>query len=688
MPPTDERQIDKSDGYPPLDLGFDFDLLEEPISSHHSGSDESAGMLTNELKMNMDERGAVTTKEDRAAQFEQQTATQRAEARQTHENEDELQHTTPSSARSDSEILTPVHENEEAEGVGSQHNPRPAAPTATFADGKGMHEKTADAPTVKNGAMMQSVSIFQMATGATEEEANDYVSRTNGSIPEAVHLYMATKVTKPQEQSADITKGNVAEEPKPLGLVDEALEAAKPRRTRRDGDLVIVPDVEDLNKTYRVRSDDVAGASPFFKAALMSHEAATVSAHGIKHLFILQKPTEEGGMPRLERKDLAVMRADCEDDFYKKPNAMKNERPPPLEEGDDQPAAEKIKSEEEETEIEVPQPAKDAANPDPPRPSETDWLGAYDIFIRLVARFESANYGISQTNIDAAVQKIELVAQIAKAMNTVSRVSSTLDSVFTNFMLSQQLWESIAADAARWLLIGINLGKALIYNEAFVHVAGCYPEWPWSVPMRKIPYGVMAAITAKSVSLDLARKDIERQLLVKSTAAKIPKSSKMARVGHQVGATDFSVISIFRDWLALHLDHLDCQRKVSPTTQSALCDHSSGECLTVAGLHRTISKGGDAYLPVDSLLHEYWNRKQFTIDSNDESTIRSTFRDIKIRAAERVAPLLASRLKFEGKDKLEYLTAIEVGDEDVPWDTSRKCDVENGDEDEDGDESD
>lgn len=66
------------------------------------------------------------------------------------------------------------------------------------------------------------------------------------------------------------------------------------------------------------------------------------------------------------------------------------------------------------------------------------------------------------------------------------------------------------------------------------------------------------------------------------------------------------------------------------------------------------------------LLSEKWNRKKFPIGNDDESTIRACLKMLKNRAAELVAPLLVSGLKFEGKDKQPYLTAVQVGDEDVP----------------------
>ncbi|KAF2170846.1 hypothetical protein M409DRAFT_18818 [Zasmidium cellare ATCC 36951] len=594
------------------------------------------------------------TENIRGMAFEQHTATRRAKTRRVIDDEEESLTGCIPAQRSDIEPVAP------AQGTGDEDFAavREASTPASFMEDEEMDKTGAGAKTIVNSCT-DSISTFAKFTGASELEADKYLLQTNGNLQKAVELFITHKLSKSYQQLPDVV---VEEgEPKPATLLDDALAAARPKKLQKDGDLVIILDIADLSKTYRLRSEDLERASPIFKHELATNTVVGASGHGIKHLFILQKPVADGVMPCLGRKSLDTMSADCEDEAYKQPTVLVDDK-------QQEKPSRKIKAEEDLVEVE----ANALAQNDPPK---VDWIATYETFIRIIA-FPRINPGISHTDIVAALEKIELVAQIAKATQAVSSISVAVNNTFLEFVESQQLWSAIARDAARWLLVGINLENLLIYNEAFTHVAGCYPEWHWSVPQKNIPYTVLESIATKSLALDQTRKDVERKVLCQTLTKQVDapsrskaKSTQTAHARHQFCPIAFSIISVFRAWIAVHLKHLDSGDKGAPKIKTAICDHDGGECLSVAGFHRLIQKGGDAYMPVETLLKDYWDRDNFPLEDDDADTIRSALKTLKGRAAGLVAPLLESRLKFEGKEKLDYLTAVEVSEEDVPWDT-------------------
>lgn len=608
--------------------------------------------------------------DDRDTRFEQHTATRRAKARYVVEDDDDDDdECTPGDVLArdfdSSQIKTPEDAADDKDAAVACERSTPA----TSVEGKETNEAGAKVKKLEY-SWASSIQHFVMVTGTTNAEAFEYLSQTDGDLQAAVRLFLMPKPENPQQQALDTVVEEC--ELKPATLLDEALAAARPKRLQKDGDLVIILDIADLSKTYRLRSEDVERASPIFKHELATNGHVNANGQGIKHLFILQKPVEDGAMPLLGRKLLGIMRADCEGDLYKQPTTM-------TEEIQIQEPAGQIKVEEEATKTEAALPTQN----DPPK---TDWINAYEIFIRAIA-FPRISSGISNTDINRALEKIESVAQIAKATQAVSCVSIAVNSTFTAFMESQQLWHAIAKDAARWLLVGVNLEKPLIYNEAFTHVAGCFPEWPWSGPKEAIPFSVLQTIATKSLALDQTRKDVERKLLclhhtekVSTVSKSKQKTTDIFRVSLSTNPLVFTVVSIFREWMAFHLQHLDSGKTGPPKTKSDLCDHPDGECLNIAGLHRLISKGGDAYIPADEICGS-WDDGWHELDEDDADKIRSTLKKLKASAAGLVAPLLESRLKFEGREKLGYLTAIEVTEEDMPWD-SKKVSEEGSDEDE------
>lgn len=511
------------------------------------------------------------------------------------------------------------------------------------------------------------IDRFCEITKESAEIAQEWLSKTNGSMVAALPLYYSAKyaprIDTPPQLKSEKPAG-------PPNLIDEVLHVhgLTPKKRFKDGDTLIIL-TPDLSKVIRLRSEDAARASTLFRDELSAISLATTSTsdvEGIKHLYILQRPTH-GGVPMLARKGLLTMRADCKDEFYTPPYhagvAINNTEPTTQ-------AGEKIKVEGEQVETH----AVHAKNDSSQEHSAPDWVQTYIAFLHVIASPSP------QLRVGLDLPKIERVAQLASLYGAVSPsvsvpISAAFASLFQVHIASHNLWKAIAERPDRWLVIGIHLQNALIYDEALKHVIGRYSSDPSSVDLDEIRRkaaveDVVTTIRTKAKDLRYHRYDIERELTCLTLSGNVTKgiTTIPVPVNQNVDPTAYNVVNIFRDWVTSHLSHLHTANPDRATNPDPLCQHPDDKsCLTVAGLHRLIGRGSDAYLPVESLLAEYWNRGLFRIKNDDDANVRTCLKTLKEKAARIVAPLNRSTLQYEGKETLEYLTCFEVDECDRPW---------------------
>ena len=205
----------------------------------------------------------------------------------------------------------------------------------------------------------------------------------------------------------------------------------------------------------------------------------------------------------------------------------------------------------------------------------------------------------------------------------------------------------------------MQLRSSLLYSESFKHVAGCYPDWPWSISRKElekqVPSSVTIAIVTKSEQLHRLRTGIDFKLLCHTISI---EGRRAAPNGDK--PTVGLVVSFFREWVAGHVESIRSGGTSLPLSKS-ICSHERG-CDSTAGFYRMLKQGSGNYLSLQ-LLQKTWGKGC----TWDEKEIKNVLAVLKRNAAEMVAPLFENSLR--GNDtSLAYLTCIDVSKEDIPWD--------------------
>lgn len=523
------------------------------------------------------------------------------------------------------------------------------------------------------------------------EQARQYLTSAGGILRQAVrrfHRDQKAAVVAPKEAPPPVIK-----EPAPLTLLEQALitPAALRRERKSQGDVLIILDGVDLGRHCRVISSDLCEALPVLEAEPDVHlgDENLSEVHGVRRLYVLVR-SMHGEMPKLKRVSLSTMREDCEDEVFTlsvlpedtvntagtgtgKSAEQSHEQTESSRGNDDQMITE------DESHQQEPHQQTGSDRQLKTAESTIDWQEGYEDFFCTLTPFKPEYF--KAKDITTIMPKLEAVARIAHHYGAVkpdSLVTNSMTDLFNKFQLKHQLWEAVAQDAARWLMLALKLEHSLIFKEAFVHVVGNFPNWPWSVPISAFPIALQNSIEIKSSQLHEQRRSIDWKLMFLTISAlQDPKdlASPLLPASPNSNPTAWITTNIWRDWISNHLAALEDPSDVRkfPTE---LCVHpEDAECLNVAGFYRRIEEGDGAYLPIGAVLSN-WNEKRLNGNLHAESgwskAVRADLATLKKAAKELVEPLARVNLQFRGR--LDYLTCVEVKDEDLPWDKEAGAD--------------
>lgn len=490
-----------------------------------------------------------------------------------------------------------------------------------------------------------------------------------GDMCRAMELEMENgAAASPLNNDGDLTRIEEGPlHPKGPKLLEQALAAVAKKGKKRAplgyGDVVIVLDAEDLSKTILLEEKILTRQVPnFFDRHVLdgtSFRNEVASDGGIRYLLVLSKSGSAEEMPTLERR------------------ALNTAAPGPKLSGDG--LASEVKQE----------PEADSAmgndNVQQQRGLKGDWVKAYDCFFRvMVTSSVSIKHVKLPASASSALPLLEAVVVIAEHYSDdrhgcIQAVGSAFKSLCNDWISNRTLYAAVAVDPARWLVLAIKLENVLVYKEAFVHLVGQYPDI--AGPVEKIPAEIMANIASEARELRIKRYEADQSLFM--TTLKVAQNGKAklaaieGTVSHHHAPMIYHVVNVWRDWIAEHLTYIhdDISHQKLPDS-TPFCDHLATEregspgCLTIAGIYRLLSKGGDAYLSADVVV-EKWNRDVF---GRDTAVIRSNLVALKEHARKLVAPLVRSSLQYAERDGLRYLTCVEVGK--VPWATEEDEDVD------------
>ena len=268
-----------------------------------------------------------------------------------------------------------------------------------------------------------------------------------------------------------------------------------------------------------------------------------------------------------------------------------------------------------------------------------DYLLAYHNLFRM---FYNQVPLVSSTNVDQALEQCEKLVVIAQHYGSLHIIRPYLGNSLAQFR--HMLFKSVAKDPPRWLILAVGLESATIYSEALVHCAGCWPSWPWPTPPTSVQAAVLSIVATKGKELSALCSEINHELLINSLG-----DDNGRPVTLQKSAEQWMVVSIWRDWLARNLH-----------TYRGNGKGYYGTC------YRTMSKGGDAYLPAEKQAEKLGVIRGCGMrDWEDVAEDLKVMKDFAMKA---VAVLVKNNLFLEPVSTgIEYLTCTEVTADDYPW---------------------
>ena len=272
----------------------------------------------------------------------------------------------------------------------------------------------------------------------------------------------------------------------------------------------------------------------------------------------------------------------------------------------------------------------------------------YDAYVEahrsLFAMFYSSDPKISAIDIDEALNHCEKIIVLAKHYGSLPIVRPYLSCALAQFR--RTMYSAIAKDPPRWLNISVALQDGLIYSEAVVHCAGCFSHYTWTTPYSSLPPSVLAIVEAKHEWLMTLRSNIDIDLFVNTLIAENRRI-----VSLKDGPESWIVVQIFRDWLA---------KQVRKQRDTKTLHHGT--------IYRLISRGGDAYLPVEAVTELVSNAELEGKGVCDFDELAEDLEMMKKYSKQSVEQLVKDNLTVGAESLgIPYLTCVEVGPEDYPW---------------------
>lgn len=301
------------------------------------------------------------------------------------------------------------------------------------------------------------------------------------------------------------------------------------------------------------------------------------------------------------------------------------------------------------------------------------WVKAYYSFLHMLDG--EHNHKIPKKDPELALPQIERVLKIAREYQARHRLSTAFDVLFLGYIQKGMLWQAIEEAPQQWLNVGIELHSRVVFDEAFKHLVGKSANCEHGITFDGLPSNMQEYVLQRSDELYCKRLRVEKALLMLTLPATEPNANtgggstdSASFVNQYDRPIEYSVVNIFRDWMAAHIGALDNLGKVSQETDkiSALkkiCDHEN-DCDTVAGLYEVISSGGNAYLDAEDVCTN-WNTAYF--GKVNSYKVKRPLEALKEKASKLVAEFVDTTLKLENTDELPYLTCVKIKPDDVPW---------------------
>lgn len=248
---------------------------------------------------------------------------------------------------------------------------------------------------------------------------------------------------------------------------------------------------------------------------------------------------------------------------------------------------------------------------------------------------------ISTADIDVAFNQCEALVEVAERYGSLYVVRPYLGNIFSQYR--HALFVAIWMDPPRWLNLSIPLQSAAIFSEAIIHLAGCWPQWPWRTPQSTIAPDTLQMVAAKAKALADLRNKVDRNILQNT----ITQNDRPVTLTSSYET--WLVVQLFRDWFINQQNHF----------QNIKRPH-------YGSVYRLMRAGGDAYLPAERQLEMLLGLSGSTLGMWEE--VGEDLKLLKEFAQGAVVQLCKNALMLDVEEAgVPYLTCVDIVAEDLPW---------------------
>ncbi|KFY35332.1 hypothetical protein V494_06011 [Pseudogymnoascus sp. VKM F-4513 (FW-928)] len=278
------------------------------------------------------------------------------------------------------------------------------------------------------------------------------------------------------------------------------------------------------------------------------------------------------------------------------------------------------------------------------------------------------NPTISKDNTKLALIQSEHLIAVANFYQVLPAVKPHISHLLAHH--SRSLFQGILLEPIRWLNISIHLEDKIIFQEAVIHLVGASRGEFTSKAFPGVPRKAIDLVQRKHTEM-IDKISKVNELLISpsgrelSIRAGLMEASLMNKATFNV----WIIASLWREWLAAKFEEAktqDCHTDVS-SIQSKL-----------GVLYRTISAGGDAYLPKDEFMATLISLQRRSDASQTEGFLqwdaaKYGLAQVKKYASSVVHKLCYNRSQLDPTESgFSYLTCIHIGNDEFPWVNARR----------------
>ncbi|RDW84479.1 hypothetical protein BP6252_02069 [Coleophoma cylindrospora] len=274
---------------------------------------------------------------------------------------------------------------------------------------------------------------------------------------------------------------------------------------------------------------------------------------------------------------------------------------------------------------------------------------AFDNLFRIVCGLPPM---IDTSNLDGALEELEALCRVALKYGHIQQISANVVPILKP--LGKSLFEAVLRNPVGWLTLSLALQIKIIFVESMIHLVGLWPYWPsQTMPFNKLPRKVRDLILSKSEKLRLLKAGVDEQLFMASFRFEGNVHDLCLDPEDKDGFDAWFVVQLWRDWLA---------RSLKTYYQS------SGQYHGIGSIYRQISRGGDSYLSLSSVLSILDAYKGPDFAEWDPKIVEDALNDMKTDAQKFVRKLVVNNCSLNPEHhSISHLTCTSISNAELPW---------------------